>query len=62
MASSDLDAIARDLKSWIEYDWIASGGGPSFLHRETRRLSSGQHQWLTACFRALIGSELSGSS
>ncbi len=30
MASSDLDAIARDLKSWIEYDWIASGGGPAF--------------------------------
>lgn len=30
IASSDLDAIARDLESWIEYDWIASGGGPAF--------------------------------
>lgn len=27
IASSDLDAIARDLGFWIEYDWIASGGG-----------------------------------
>jgi hypothetical protein len=23
MASSDLNAIARDLESWIEHDWIA---------------------------------------
>ena len=30
IASSDLDAIARDLESWIEYDWIASGVGPAF--------------------------------